>query len=170
MTRLQRLFFVMCVPVVVLSSCKINYSFSGASVSPDVKTVSIQYFKNNASLAKPALSQSLTEALKDIFTSQTNLGIVSKEGDLNFQGEITGYQTSPVAIQSNDLAALNRLTISISVKFTNAKDEKQNFETHFSRYADYSSSKSLSTVEDDLIRQVNEQLVQDIFNKAMINW
>ena len=67
----------------MLSSCKVNYSFSGASVSPDVKTVSIQYFKNNASLAKPTLSQSLTEALKDIFTSQTNLGIVSRDGDLN---------------------------------------------------------------------------------------
>lgn len=156
--------------ILLLQSCKVNYSFSGASVSPDVKTVSIQTFKNNASLAPPTLSQSLTEAVKDIFTSQTNLGIVSSSGDLNFEGEITNYLTSPVAIQSNDQAALNRLTISVSVKFSNAKDEKQNFETSFSRYADYSSSQNLSSVQESLIEEINKQLTQDIFNKAMINW
>jgi hypothetical protein len=152
------------------SSCKIHYSFSGASVSPDVKTVSVQYFKNSASLAPPTLSQSITEALKDIFTSQTNLSIVSKNGDLNFEGEIVNYGTAPVAIQSNDQAALNRLTITVFVKFTNAKDEKQNFETTFSRYADFSSTQSLSAVQSQLIDDINKQLVQDIFNKAMINW
>ena len=156
--------------ILAFSSCKVNYSFTGASVSPDVKTVSIQYFRNNASLAKATLSQSLTEALKDIFTSQTSLGIVSKDGDLNFEGEITNYATAPVALQSNDQAALNRLTITVNVRFTNIKDPKQKFETSFSRYADYSSSKSLTSVEDELIRQINDQLVQDIFNKAMINW
>lgn len=171
---MKRAFSYCQLPIVycllVLSSCKIHYSFSGASVSPDVKTVSIQTFKNNASLAPPTLSQSLTEAVKDIFTSQTNLGIVSSSGDLNFEGEITNYLTSPVAIQSNDQAALNRLTISVSVKFSNAKDEKQNFETSFSRYADYSSSQNLSSVQESLIEEINKQLTQDIFNKAMINW
>lgn len=156
--------------LLIFSSCKIRYSFTGASVSPDVKTVFIQTFKNTASLAPPTLSQSMTESLKDIFTSQTNLGIVSSTGDLNFEGEIVNYLTAPVAIQSNDQAALNRLTITVTVKFTNTKDEKQNFESGFSRYADYSSSQSLSAVQDELIRQINEQLSQDIFNKAMINW
>jgi hypothetical protein len=150
------------------SSCKIRYSFSGAST--DVKTVSIQYFKNSASLAKPTLSQSFTEALKDIFLQQTKLSLVEKNGELNFEGEIINYQTSPVAIQSNDQAALNRLTITVSVKFTNTKDEKQNFQTAFSRYADYSSSQTLSSVEDGLISEINKQLAEDIFNKAMINW
>lgn len=154
----------------IFFSCKIHYSFSGASVSPDVKTVSIQTFRNNATLAPPTLSQSFTEALKDIFTSQTNLGIISQPGDLNFEGDIINYITSPVAIQSNDQAALNRLSITVSVKFTNKKDEKQNFETTFSRYADYSSSQSLNAVQSQLIDDINKELVQDIFNKAMINW
>ena len=162
------LYIVYC--VLTLSSCKVHYSFSGASVSPDVKTVAIQTFRNNATLAPPTISQSFTEAVKDIFTSQTNLGIVSSSGDLNFEGEIVNYITSPVAIQSNDQAALNRLSITVSVKFNNTKDEKQNFETTFSRYADYSSTQNLNAVQDELIRQINEQLVQDIFNKAMINW
>jgi outer membrane lipopolysaccharide assembly protein LptE/RlpB len=162
------LFTVCC--LLAFTSCKVNYSFSGASVSPDIKTVSIQTFRNNASLAKPTLNQSLTESLKDIFTSQTSLGIVSRDGDLNFEGEITNYVTAPVAIQSNDQAARTRLTITVNVRFTNAKDEKQKFETTFSRYADFPSTQTLATVEDELIRQINEQLVQDIFNKAMINW
>ncbi|MBI3502104.1 MAG: LptE family protein [Bacteroidetes bacterium] len=156
--------------ILLLQGCKVHYSFSGASVSPDVKTVAIQTFRNNASLAPPTLAQSLTEALKDIFTSQTNLGIVSKNGDLNFEGEIINYLTAPVAIQSGDQAALNRLTITVNVKFTNAKDEKQNFETTFSRYSDYSSSQSLTSVQAQLIDDINKQLAQDIFNKAMINW
>lgn len=155
--------------LLAFSSCKIKYSFNGVSVSPDVKTVSIQTFKNSASLAKPTLSQSLTEALKDIFTSQTNLSIINT-GDISFEGEIINYATAPVAIQSNDLAALNRLTITVTVKFTNTKDEKQNFEATFSRYADYKSTDALSAVEESLIKEINDQLVQDIFNKAMINW
>ena len=116
------------------------------------------------------MSQSLTESLKDIFTSQTNLASISQAGDLNFEGTITNYISAPIAIQSNDHAALNRLTITINVKFTNAKDEKQNFETSFSRFSDYSSSQSLPAIQDQLISQINEQLVQDMFNKAMINW
>ncbi len=160
------IFFLM----IVVYSCKVNYSFSGASVSPDIKTVSIQYFRNNASLAPPTISQSLTEALKNIFTSQSHLAIVTRNADLNFEGEITGYAIAPVAIQSNDLAASNRLTIMVHVKFVNTKDEKQNFDTSFSRFADYSSTQSLTAVQANLIDQINQQLVQDIFNKAMINW
>lgn len=162
---------VFIIAIITLSiSCRVKYSFTGASIPPDVKTVSIQFFKNNAPLANPTLSQSFTEALKDIFNSQTNLGLVSGGGDLNFEGAITGYSTSPVAIQGNDAAALNRLTITVNVKFTNLKDEKQNFEQSFSRFSDYSSSQNLSAVESNLIRDINSQLVQDIFNRAVSNW
>ena len=167
---MKNIFFLSLFCLLGFSSCKIKYSFSGASVSPDVKTVSIQTFRNNASLAPPTLPQTLNEALKDIFTSQTNLAIVSSGGDLNFEGEILNYITAPVAIQSNDQAALNRLTITVNVRFTNLKDEKQKFEQSFSRYADYSSTQSLSVVQATLIDDINKQLVQDIFNKAMINW
>lgn len=159
------LFIVFC-----LHGCKPQFSFSGVSISPDTKTVSIQTFRNNASLAPPDLSQTLTNALKDVFTSQTNLGIVSSGGDLHFEGEIVNFVTAPVAIQSNDQAALNRLTITVNVRFTNVKDEKQNFETSFSRYADYSSHQSLTAVQNQLIEEINKQLAQDILNRALINW
>lgn len=154
----------------LLTSCRINYSFTGASISPQVKTTSIQYFPNQAPLVVPTLSIALTDALRDYFTSQTNLVLVNRNGDLNIEGAITGYVVQPIAIQGNETAAMNRLTITVNVKFTNKTNEKQNFETSFSRYQDYQSTLSLVSVQDELIKQINDQLVQDIFNKAVVNW
>ncbi len=154
----------------LISSCKVNYSMSGASISPDVKTFTVKYFQKTSALGPSSLSQLLTEKLKDRFLSQTTLKLADKDPDLIFEGTITNYAVTPLAIQPNETAANNRLTISISVKFTNLKNEKQNFEATFSRYADYLSNQSLTTVETDLITQINELLVDDIFNKAFINW
>jgi hypothetical protein len=156
--------------LLLTTGCKVNYSFTGASIPPEAKTVSVIYFVNNASLAPPTLSQAFTEALRDKMSTQTRLALVNKGGDLSFEGSVIGYSTGPVAIQSTDQAALNRLTIVVNVKYTCSFDEKKNFEQSFSRFVDYSSDKSLASVEDELMREVNGQLVQDIFNKALNNW
>lgn len=152
------------------SACKISYSFTGASISPDVKTISVQYFPNMAPLVNPNLSQVFTESLKEKFLSQTSLSLVNGVGDLNFEGEIVGYDTSPMGIQSNETAALNRLTIKIKVRFTNAKDPEQDFTTTFSRFSEYESAKNLSDVEDELIDEIIKQINDDIFNKSVANW
>lgn len=169
LSKKQILFLVSCY-LILLSGCKLNYSFSGASVPVEAKTVSVQYFQNNTSLAPPTLSQSFTEALRDKLSSQTRLALINKGGDLAFEGSIIGYATSPIAIQSTDQAALNRLTITVNVKYTCSFDEKKNFEQPFSRFFDYSSTQSFAAVEDQLIRDINEQLVQDIFNRALNDW
>ena len=157
--------------LLVLSSCRVNYSFTGASISPDIKTITIGYFPNKASIVVPTLSRDLTEALRDYFTSQTSLTLVDRNGDLVLDGTITGYDPGkPVAIQGNETAALNRMTITVSVKFTNRKDDKQNYESSFSRYLDYSSSQPLTSVQNQLIEEINKQLVMDIFNKSVVNW
>lgn len=155
---------------VFITSCKVHYGFSGATIPPEAKTVAVQYFQTTATLAPPTLSQTFTEALKDRMSSQTRLALVSKNGDLNFEGSITGYSNSPIAIQSTDLAALNRLTISVNVKYSCSFDEKKNFEQTFSRFADYNSSQSLTTVEEQLIKDINDQITQDIFNRALNDW
>jgi hypothetical protein len=154
----------------ILSSCHVNYSMSGASIAPDVKTVAVKYFTKTASLGPASMSQNFTEKLKDKFLSQTSLAVVDKNADLTFEGIISGYSVAPIAIQTNEVAAQNRLTITVNVKFTNVKDEKQNFETSFSRYSDYSSSQNLTAVEETLIADIYTQIVDDIFNKAVINW
>jgi len=171
--RSSTMILAMAVIVAVLlsqSGCRVSYSFTGASISPNVRTISIPTLPNNAPLVVPTLSRTITNALKDYFTSQTNLNIVDRNGDLSLEGAITGYAVQPVAIQGNETAAMNRLTITVNVKFTNKTNEKQNWESSFSRYLDYSSSVSLSSVQDGLILGITDQLVQDIFNKAVVNW
>ena len=153
-----------------ISSCRMSYSFTGASISPSVKTVTIPYFTNNAGLVVPTLSRTITDALRDYFTSQANLIQIERGGDLTLEGAVTQYTVTPVAIQGNETAAMNRLTIVLNVKFTNKKDPKQNWESSFSRYQDYSSSYNLSSVQDGLITGITNLLVQDIFNKAVVNW
>ncbi len=167
--RNQILILVSCF-LLLATGCKTSYSFSGAAIPPEAKTVSILYFANNASLAPPTLSQTFSEALRDIMSRQTRLALVTKGGDLNFEGSITGYGVAPQAIQSNDQAATNRLTITINVKYTCAFDEKKNYEQSFSRFADFPSSQNISAVESDLISTINSQLAQDIFNKTLNDW
>jgi hypothetical protein len=162
--------FLLSLLLFALSSCHVNYSMSGASIAPDVKTVAVKYFTKTAALGSASMSQTFTEKLKDKFLSQTSLAVVDKNADLTFEGTISGYVVTPIAIQTNEVAAQNRLTITVNVKFTNIKDEKQNFETSFSRYSDYSSSQNLSAVEETLITDIYTQIVDDIFNKAVINW
>ncbi|MDP4281101.1 MAG: LptE family protein [Bacteroidota bacterium] len=167
---LPGVFTMLLACMLVTYGCKVNYSFTGASISPDVRTISIPVISNNAPLVVPTLSHTLTDAVRDYFTSQTNLVMVDRNGDLSVEGTITGYDIQPVAIQGNEKAAMNRLTITISVKFTNRKDQKQNFENSFSRYEDYLSTQSLASVQDGLIKDITDQLVQDIFNKSVANW
>ena len=111
-----------------------------------------------------------TESLKDIFQSQTNLSLVQSDGDLEFSGSISNYRTSPVAIQGNETAALTRVSMTVKVKFVNNVDDKQSFESTFTRFEDFETTQDLSAVEEDLLQSINNQLSQDIFNKAVTNW
>jgi hypothetical protein len=156
--------------VLLLNSCKVSYSFSGASISPLVKTVSIQYFQNRASLVQSDLSQTLTDALIDKCKSQTNLNVVNGFGDVNFEGEITDYNTKPQTVSADATAAAYRFTITVKVKFTNSVDPDNSFEQSFSRYEDYDSSKELNDVEAELSKEIVDMLVEDIFNRAFVNW
>jgi hypothetical protein len=165
---LRALLLLMVIPV-MFSSCGV-YSFTGASIPPEAKTISITNFPNKAQLVQPSLSQAFTEKLKDRFASQTSLNLIPRNGDLHLEGEIVGYSTEPVAITGAQTAALIRLKITVNVRFVNKFNPKDNYETTFSRYEDYPSSQNLSTVEDGLIALISEALVEDIFNKSVVNW
>lgn len=160
--------FLALFAIILLQGC--SYSFTGASISPSVKTISVSYLPNNSALVQPTLSRKLTETIRDKFTSQSNLSLVNSNGDLTIEGEITGYTTEPVAITGDQKAALQRLKITVNIRFTNKQDSKQDFETSFSRYSDYDSQLRLSDVEESLINSISDELAQDIFNKAVVNW
>lgn len=145
------------------------YSFSGASIPAEAKTISVDYFPNHAQLVNPLLSENLTTALRNAMTSQTTLDLIESGGDLAFEGEITDYRTTPVAI-TGQTAAMNRLTITVTVRFSNRIDDSKDFEQSFSRYEDYPSDQDLNSVQETLTTTIVDQLVEDIFNKALVNW
>lgn len=167
--QMIRFLFISFLFIPTLTGCGV-YSFTGASISPEVKSVSIDYFPSYAPLAPANMPQAFTEALRDLFVSRTNLDLLSKNGDIRFEGYISGYQTRPVAIQGNETAAKNRLTITVNVTYTDTKDDTKSFEKSFNRFADFDATQNLVDVEQGLIEEINEQLILDIFNEAVVNW
>ena len=164
----MRLIFTILLSI-SFTSCGI-YSFTGASIPTDAKTISVNYFNNKAAIVQPSLSQVFTEKLKDMFLEQTNLSISENEGDLIFSGFISKYQIRPIAIKANETADKNRLTISVKVTYNNSLDSENNFEQTFSRYRDYDSTQNISDIENTLIEAITNELAEDVFNKAFVNW
>jgi hypothetical protein len=160
---------LLAVASLVMTSCKVSYSFSGASTGT-LKTVSVAYFQNRSALAPPTLSQYFTEALRDLCQKQTNLNLVSGTGDANFEGEITAYSTRPMAISGGEQVELTRFTIAIRVRYTNIQNDKLSFEDTFSQYRDFGSTQSFESVQADLTEKIIEDITEDIFNRAFVNW
>ncbi|HZL08681.1 MAG TPA: LptE family protein [Prolixibacteraceae bacterium] len=156
--------------IAVFTACKVSYSFTGASIAPNVKTFMVDYFPNRARLVNPNLSQLFTEGLQDKLIKQTSLNQITEGADLEFSGQLTGYDIKPMNISEGDMAAQNRLTISVKVKYTNNKDHEQDWEKSFSEYEDFDSNSSLSTVEGNLVPLIVVKLADDIFNASIANW
>lgn len=154
----------------VVHSCGI-YSFTGTSIQPDVKTVTINYFEYQALKVNPSLSNDLTTALQDKFLRLTKLEQVDMDGDIEITGAITGYDVKATAITANEQAAQNRLTVSVKISFTNRKYPEDDFpDKSFSAFADFDASQSLDAVEASLCEEIIEQLCDDMFNATVANW
>lgn len=154
---------------IMVSGCGI-YSFSGTSIQPDVRTIAVEYFQNNALKVNPTLAPSLTDALIDQYRRLTNLDILTENGDLNVYGEITSYDTRPMAVTADEVASQNRLTVTVKIYFTNKLHPEDDFEKSFSAYADYDSNQLLDAVEGTLCDEIIDILVEDIFNATVANW
>jgi hypothetical protein len=154
----------------IVQSCGI-YSFTGTSIQPDVKTVTINYFEYKALKVNPSLSNQITEALKDKFTKLTKLEQVDIDGDLEIVGEVTGYDVTATAITANEQASQNRLTVNVKITFINRKYPEDNFENKsFSAYADFDAMQTLDAVESTLCEEIVEKLCEDMFNATVANW
>jgi len=150
------------------SSCGV-YSFTGASVSPDAETFSVLTFEDNL-LENPNLKQLLTEALIDKLSSSTNLSPVTFDGDIQFEGEVTRYSVRPVTNTTASTASESELVIEVKIKFTNEAEPDKSFETQFSHFARFGMSLNFNEVESGLVEEINENLIDQIFNKALVNW
>ncbi len=169
---IKKAFLLIVLPLFLLTGCGI-YSFTGGSISAGMKTVSVLVFENTAALVNPNLSQSFTESLKDRIRTQTSLSFLRVDGDADFSGRITDYNLQPVAIQANEkvTAGLTRLSITINVKYTNKIEADKSFEQSFTRFKDFSTQGSpFSGQESALVKDINQQLTEDIYNRAFANW
>jgi hypothetical protein len=147
-----------------------SYSFTGANISADVKTFSVYYFPNRARLINPTLSQSFTEQMRNKLERQTSLDEVSESGDLEYEGQITGYEFRPMSIAKDDQSAQTRLTVTMKVKYTNNKVPEESFDQTFSAFEDFDSNLAISSVEDELVTLIITKLTEDIFNASVANW
>ena len=153
-----------------LTGC-IKYSLSGAAIQPDWNTIYVSTFPNYAPQQNPTLSQDLTIAIQDIFRNRTKLKLNSNENsDLIIEGEITGYDVVPQAIQSNDIAAENRLTIYVKVRYINNKDESKSYERTFSAFQPYDGNAMLSTVESSIVPKIIEDIRDQVFASIAMDW
>lgn len=173
MTRIKFILYII-VLMFCCQTCKIasiKYNMTGGSLSPEIKTFSVDYFPNKAPLVVPYLSSTFTEKLTEYIRSKTGLTqLTDNNGDIRFEGQITEYSQRPIDIQKDEIAASNRLTIGIRVKYTNTKEEEYDFSSTFSNYADYSTDANFDSIEETLIEEILDKIIDDIYNKAVVNW
>ena len=162
-------YFMLLFSLIFIVSCNI-YSFNGASIPVGSSSVKITTFTNNTSNSIPSLQQTISEKLRDIFLEQTNLNLINEDADLNFIGSIENYEIKPISLKANETTSQNRLSITVKVKYTNNVSDQYNYETSFTRYSDFDGLSNLNDVEIELVELITDQLVEDIFNKAIINW
>lgn len=168
--------FILVTFAVLNTSCGV-YSFTGASISPNVKTISIQTFYNNSPLGPSNMSAVFTERIKDYYLKNTSLVLVNGEGDLQLEGSINNYTLTPVAVSANedpskvDLTSLTRITIYISATYTNLEDDQFDFDQTFSFYKDFDQNREdLSANEEEFVNEIFDQIIFDIFNSSVANW
>ena len=161
---------VLCAFMPLVQSCGI-YSFTGTSIQPEVKTITINYFEYTAIKVNPSLSNQMTEALQEKFLKLTRLEQVDMDGDLEVTGTVSGYDVKATAVTASEQAATNRLTVTVKISFTNRKYPEDDFaDKSFSAYADFDAMTSLDAVEAELCEQIVEQLCEDIFNATVARW
>lgn len=152
-----------------MAGCTGGYSFTGGNVG-EAKTITVDIFPNYADYVNPQLSQSFTDQLRQIFVQQTSLSLISSGGDLHFEGSIIDYDITAKAATANESTAQNRLTISVNVIFTNELEPDKSFEQVFSRFRDFPADQDFSAVEAQLVEEINRELSENIFNRALVNW
>ena len=154
-----------------LQSCSISYKFNGASIDySKIRSIAIAEFPNNAALVYPALSADLTQGIRDIYQRQTRLEVSRKSGDLELEGEITGYALTPMAISADSYSAETKLTITVKVRFTNNVNPEESFDKTYSAYQTFESSQMLSDVQEELCNLMIKEIAENIYNDTVARW
>ena len=160
--------------IAVVEGCGI-YSFTGASIPPGVTTFQVNFFENQAgnrpgSTVEPGLDNDFTNALQDLIMNQTNLNLVSQDGQLIYEGEITEYSVTPMSATAKITAAQNRLKMAVTLRFYNIKKEEDNFNKSYSLFYDFPAELQVYDVIDAAHKEIFDRITQDIFNDTLAKW
>ena len=165
--RTALLFCTLC----ITSSCRMSYSFRTASIDYELtKTLSIAHFINQAPLVYPPLEQRFKEEMKDMFTRNTRLQILNQNADMEIEGEIVGYELTPMAVQEDAFASETKLTMTVRMRFRNNKTDAPEMQETISANRTFPSNTVFDTVQDELINELIDEIVDQIFNATMANW
>ena len=171
----NRLFsYIIIIYVFIIKGCGI-YSFTGASIPPGVSTFQVNFFENQAgnrpgSTVEPGLDYDFTNALQDLIMNQTNLDLVTSEGQLIYEGEITEYSVTPMSATAEITAAQNRLKMSVSFRFINTKLEEDDYSKTYSFFYDFPAELQVFDVKDTAHKEIFDRITQDIFNDTLAKW
>ena len=167
---MQKTFLVIFI-VLFFNSCSVSYKFDGASVDYNVvKTISIQDFPNQARLVYPTLSATFSDALRNKYVRQTRLKIVDNNADLELEGEITAYDVKGLAVKDNAYASMTELSITVKVRYANNKKPSDDLEQSFTSSRPFPNTQALDQVQDQLIPEIVDDLIDQIYNTTLGNW
>lgn len=154
-----------------LSSCTISYKFNGASIDyARIHSIGIADFPNNAALVNPSLSNMFSEGLRNIYERQTRLSVGRRSGDLEIEGEITGYELTQMAVSADSYASESKLTLTVQVRFTNNISPEESFEKSYSAYQIFDANRMLSEVQDELCEAMSKEISENIYNDTVAKW
>lgn len=155
----------------IITACKISYSFNGASINYDIiKTIQIHDFQNQALMVYAPLTQLFNEQMRDHFTRNTKLRFTESEPDIEFEGEIVKYDFTPQSVGEDAFAQETRFTIGVRVRYRNNKQPEKDKEETFTAYRDFDSNSTINDAQDRLIPELNKEIVDQIFNSTMSDW
>lgn len=156
---------------ITMNGCSISYKFNGASIDySKTRSISVADFPNNAALVYAPLSNNLSDAIRDIYQRQTRLEVLRRGGNLELEGEITGYTLTPMAVSADSYAAETKLTLTVRVRFTNNVAPEESFEKTYSAYQTFDSSRMLNDVQDELCNTMITEIAESIYNDTVAKW
>ena len=168
---MKQLTYIVFAILLLCNSCTISYKFNGASIDySKTKTIAVSDFTNNAALVYPPLATNLTDGIKDLYQRQTRLELVRRGGNLELEGEITGYALTPMSVSADSYAAETKLTITVKVRFTNNISPEESFEKTYSAYQTFDASKMLNDVQDELCNTMITEIAEQIYNDTVAKW
>lgn len=163
--------YILLVTLLLASACSISYKFNGASINYDeIKTITIRNFPNQAPMVYPELESIFMDKLRNRYIQQTRLKLVDNNGDIQLEGEITGFDIAPMAVQSDGYASQTRLTITVRCRYSNRVHPDKDFEQTFSSFLEFDANKLLTDVQYQLSQDITTEISDMIFNATVADW